>query len=80
MVRFKDTLTHTNPDFFETAHVFTRIDPPYAHESSECGHRNRTVLKLLTGGNVRIRLRESVSLRGKLTFCVHLTTGNCSRI
>ena len=26
MVRFKDTLIHTNPDFFETAHVFTRID------------------------------------------------------
>ena len=54
MVRFKDTLTLTNPDFFETAHVFTRIDPPYTHESSECGHRhrNRIVLKLLTGGLV----------------------------
>ena len=52
MVRFKDTLTLTNPDFFETAHVFTRIDPPYTHESSECGHRNCIVLKLLTGGFV----------------------------
>ena len=52
MVRFKDTLTLTNPDFFETAHVFTRIDPPYTHESSECGHRNYIVLKLLTGGLV----------------------------
>ena len=72
MVRFKDTLTHTNPDFFETAHVLTRIGPPYTHESSECGHRNRIVLKLLTENsfgkmmygfkNVRIRLRLSVSV------------------
>ena len=53
MVRLKDMLTHTNPDFFEPAHVFTRIDPPYTHKRSECGHRNRIVLKLLTGGLVQ---------------------------